>query len=82
MGKQKLNGKRIMVFAGEVTLMLALAIVLPVSAQQQQGQQRQGGLVLEAAPGLPAPCTTAVYMQEGGEEIHVKNLFIYQERRY
>jgi hypothetical protein len=70
MGKQKLNGKRIMVFAGEVTLMLALAIVLPVSAQQQQGQQRQGGLDLEAAPGLPAPCTTAVYMQEGGEEIN------------
>ena len=69
MCKQKTNRKRVMVFIGAITLILTLTIVLPVSPQQQPGQQRQGGLNLEAEPGLPAPCTTAVYMQEGGEEI-------------
>lgn len=70
MDKQKMNMKRIIVSVGAVTFMLALIIVLPISAQQQQAQQRQSGLDLEAEPGLPANCTTAVYMQDGGEDIH------------
>lgn len=54
---------------------LALGISLPVWTQQKQGQQSQGGLNLEAEPGLPAPCTTAVYMQEGGEEIQAEKTY-------
>ena len=50
-------------------IIFSFGISLPAWAQQPQGQQRQGGLNLEAEPGLPAPCTTAVYMQEGGEKI-------------
>ena len=74
--KLKMNEKSFMAFCGAVTVMLALAIVLPVSAQQQQGQQQQAqqsrsGLNLEAEPGLPASCTTAAYMQDGSEEIHI-----------
>jgi hypothetical protein len=50
-------------------IILSFGISLPVWTQQQQAKQKQSGLNLEAEPGLPAPCTTAVYMQESGEEI-------------
>jgi hypothetical protein len=43
-----------------------LVVILPLSAQQPQ----EVGFGM-AAPGLPANCTAAGYMQDGGEEIHI-----------
>lgn len=69
MERQKKNRNKLIVFSVAVVLVMCLAIALSVPAQQQMGQQRQGGLQHEAEPGLPASCTTAVYSLDGGEDI-------------
>jgi len=68
MEKANMNTRKLVVFGTAVVSLLALAFALPISAQQQ-AQQKQGTLKHEAEPGLPASCTTAVYTQDGGEEI-------------
>ncbi|MBN1626371.1 MAG: hypothetical protein JW944_07585, partial [Deltaproteobacteria bacterium] len=69
MGRKKMRGRSFKVFSLAVVLMMSLAVGLSAIAQQQMGQQQQSGLKHEAAPGLPASCTTAVYTQDGGAEI-------------
>jgi hypothetical protein len=68
---QKMDRKKFVVSGAAVLMALALAFVLPVLAQQQTSQQKQSSLKLEAEPGLPASCTTAVYMQDSGNEISI-----------
>ena len=70
MYKLKMNYKKFMSLCIAVMIIPALSTVLPVSAQQPQGTSF--GM---AAPGLPANCTTAGYMQDGGEEIHIARTY-------
>lgn len=71
MEESKLKRRKNVVLYGIVVMVLAFTVALPISAQQPQGQeqQQQGGLNLNAEPGLPASCTQAVYTQDGGEKI-------------
>lgn len=66
MYKLIINKKKIAALCIPFTLVLAFTLLLTASAQQQASQQNRGSIQREAEPGLPANCTTAAYMQDGG----------------
>ena len=65
MDRLKMNKRKIIILCMALAMVPGLAIFTQASAQQAS-QQRSGGIQREAEPGLPANCTTAAYMQDGG----------------